>query len=708
MKQTTIICLLLFSFCALYSFPGDHNSLTCVDNFFIKEEGGKAVNDDNLKNQFYSIDGTNFKIDSKLSQETQAAIRKQNATEALKTIKTRYDASQVIKDEVKKNIRDKIETSYEGKEVHITKWGDSLSDFVQFYGIMGPAYPYFPQYGQQGYYGGSIPLIDSWSDYFSIFGKPNYTPVYVKNYGYATYTTDQVLDKMGISLENTEINWWDSRVTDNHCIKEVTEDWFIPIWPKHVFNGKSQLYSTLMIGGNDVLNASLTGTVLFPFLGSQLVNHTVDNITFMVDWHIENGKKVLLEGTIPIISKSIKPYNSLVVSRQALCRPLDETFIPPQKIPWWLCALGPGYCIQLQKAAREYYETIAKEFKKFGENLVEQNPDKSSGSSSLDSILDSTVGTVASAAIDSADNFSNFVMTATVANGGQTPPPADGGESKLDSPLLRMGSITQACINDRIAQDIGPAYKANFPNNVDYEPLYDYFNTKGSNPFAESFWVPKSGIYRKYMGQLTRPDKDMGFPFFQDFEHIGPAGYQLWGEVIGTKLKALGWNKVPSNSDYPESVIELDNDGPGKKIKKKAIAIGWYGKETSRTKPIPKRFKDLIDGVGRFGGYFRSYRDGRIYLEQVGDLGGDSNAKFGEPFSVSGLLLGRYLQEGGPSGKLGFPTTDPYMVHVNSIDRAGFKCGYIDHNQMNILDPTNTTVHITSNSCQGTTPIVTQ
>ncbi len=459
-----------------------------------------------------------------------------------------------------------------------------------------------------------------------------------------------------------------------------------------------------MIGGNDVLNAmvSTAPIVVFPFLGSQLVNHTVDNITFMVDWHIENGKKVLLEGTIPIISKAIKPYNSLVVSRQAICRPFDETFIPPQKIPWWLCAISPGYCASLAKAAKEYYETIAKEFKKFGENLVEQNPDAGPNYTALNTYLDNPIGAPIGGALwlngEVEDTVFNFI-TVDVLNAGQATP-ADGGESKLDSPLLRMGSITQACINDRIAQDIGPSYKANFPNNVDYEPLYDYFNTQGTNPFAQSFWVPKTGIYRKYMGQLTTPDKDVGFPFFQDFEHIGPGGYQLWGQVIGTKLKAIGWNKVPSNSDYPEPVIELDNDGPGKKIKKKAIAIGWYGKETSLTKIIPKKAADSVNGVGTYGGYYRNYRGGRIYLEQIGDLGVDSNAKFGVPFSVSGLLLDRYIQEGGPAGKLGFPTTDQYSVHFDSIDRAGFQCGYIDHNKMNILDPTNSYVHITSNSCQ--------
>jgi hypothetical protein len=419
----------------------------------------------------------------------------------------------------------------------------------------------------------------------------------------------------------------------------------------------------------------------------------------ITDWHIENGKKILLEGTIPGLAGKIKPYNSVVVSRKALCRPFDETFIPPQKIPWWLCAIGPSVCAQAKKATESYYKTIEQEFRRFGTNLLESNPEEADPLT-LQSVYNNPIGSLATN-IDVngvADTLVSGIMD--VANIPQSFPP-DGGESKYNYPIMRIISINQACVNDRIEQDIGPSYKDNFPNNVDYLPLYNQFNVMGGNEFAPFFWVPKPGLYRKYMGKLTAGQKhDLGF-IVPDPLHIGPGGYELWGSIEGTWLKQKEWNRIPIETDYPEPVVELDNDGPGKKIKRKALAIHWYGKETSLTKMIPKRAKDRVNGVGVLGGYYRNYKGGRIFLEQISDIAGDSTSKFGEPFSVSGLLLDRYLQEGGPAGKLGFPVTDPYLTWYNSIDRVDFQCGYIDHNQMNLLEPANTAIHITSTSCEG-------
>ncbi len=233
--------LLTVSFRGIFSFPGDHNSLTCDKNF-----EGIQLSPPIIENPLGKIHSTidEFILSNYLRKDPRTLALPitdcipeiqfcdVNALENRKNIITaiKADLAKPYPDSiVKKNIRDKIETSYEGKEVHVTKWGDSLSDFVQFYGIIGPAYPYFPQYGQQGYYGGTVPLIDSWSDYFSIFGKPNYVPVYVKNYGWAGFTTNDVLGKMGISLENTDVNWWDSKITDDHCISVLEKAWFLPI-----------------------------------------------------------------------------------------------------------------------------------------------------------------------------------------------------------------------------------------------------------------------------------------------------------------------------------------------------------------------------------------------------------------------------------------------------------------------------------------------
>lgn len=48
--------------------------------------------------------------------------------------------------QIKKNIRENIDNNFEGHSLHVTKWGDSLSDFVQFYDLRELAYPYYPHY----------------------------------------------------------------------------------------------------------------------------------------------------------------------------------------------------------------------------------------------------------------------------------------------------------------------------------------------------------------------------------------------------------------------------------------------------------------------------------------------------------------------------------------------------------------------------------
>jgi hypothetical protein len=263
------------------------------------------------------------------------------------------------------------------------------------------------------------------------------------------------------------------------------------------------------------------------------------------------------------------------------------------------------------------------------------------------------------------------------------------------NPFLRLASINQACVNDKIQYDIGPAYKSAFPGYVDYFGLYNYFSNEGDFNFANNFWVPKNGLYDKYNNfySILGADGSVVDPI-----HIGPKGYELWGGLIGTKLKQLGWNRT---DDYIDPIVELDNDGPGKLIKKKSKAVGLFGKESGATERIKSRKEDPQNGYRDLGGYKRRYQNGSvIYLRQLSDVPlPDSGNKFDKAYAIGGLLHQRYLNEGGPSGLLGFPLSDPYSVHFGSIDKIDFECGYIDHNKMNILNPINTTVHYISQNC---------
>lgn len=71
-----------------------------------------------------------------------------------------------------------------------------------------------------------------------------------------------------------------------------------------------------------------------------------------------------------------------------------------------------------------------------------------------------------------------------------------------------------------------------------------------------------------------------------------------------------------------------------------------------------------------------------------------------EPYILSGLFLSKYRQLGEANSELGFPTSDPYRIYFDTIDKVNFECGYIDHNRLELTDLNNTHVHITSNACR--------
>jgi len=573
-----------------------------------------------------------------------------------------------------------------------------------------------------GIYGGSPIWIDSWSDYFSIYGQPPLVPVYTRNYGIATYQTTSVMPLMGFNTYYDGLNgWWDIDPTTNKCPmggpfpSEIkVADWFLPVanQPPHFQNGKSALHSTLMIGGNDIMfNMETKG--LLPTLNTYLVDFVTENITFMTDWHLENGKKVLLEGTIPVYSGAIDPYDSTIVNRQALCRPLAESFIKPQDIPWWACALGPQVCYAMAKAAKDYDEKVAKAFTDFTKKVMRKK--STSADNFFDSInsmnLNNFAGNLGDAvtaggqALEQAaqDNIVHIIAVVggtAVAMGtdnsaaGVATAAAIENELSKDkkakaewqaSPLLRLASINQACVNDKVTYDIGPAYKSAYPGYVEAFGLYNYFSNEWDFNFGNNFWVPKDGIYDKYntlLHDLLHKDRPL---LIGDPIHIGPKGYELWSTLIGTKLKELGWNRT---DDYIDPIVNVDNDGPGKIIKKKSKDVGIFGQEATPTIRIKSKLEDSVNGYGQYGGYMRRYKDGSaIYLSQLYDVpSADSGTKFGKPHVVTGLHQVRYDQLGGPTGKLGFPVTDKFCEALAcSVETVGFECGSISDNHLDFV-----------------------
>ncbi len=133
-----ILILLVSSFTQLVSFPGDRNSLTCINNLFIAPSSDFA-NVGELKTGLYSEDLT---------------LR----AKALSYVEINKDA-----------INAKIKNSHD-MSLDITVWGDSLSDLIDFYGAVPFNWfgaPHIPiaDYGNEPGY------IDSFGDYFTIFGN---------------------------------------------------------------------------------------------------------------------------------------------------------------------------------------------------------------------------------------------------------------------------------------------------------------------------------------------------------------------------------------------------------------------------------------------------------------------------------------------------------------------------------------------------------
>jgi hypothetical protein len=204
---------------ALLAFPGDHNSLTCDRNFINLQAVIYNDQAQNIADNATPVPTIRVKPRS-ITEDDLVKYYRTGSTDPYK-VQNRKNIIAAIQADlanpfsesiVKQNIRSRIISNDNGRTIHVTKWGDSLSDFVQVYGIMGPAYPSYETYKKQGIWGGGIGPIDSWDDYFSIFGNPsNQNVVFVQNYGIATYTTDMVLGLMGVSLENSiDVNWWEN------------------------------------------------------------------------------------------------------------------------------------------------------------------------------------------------------------------------------------------------------------------------------------------------------------------------------------------------------------------------------------------------------------------------------------------------------------------------------------------------------------------
>lgn len=612
-----ILCLFFFFLFNLmiYPFPGDHNSLTCIDHlFYDKNSSGIVFYDAQAKKDYYDQLAV---IASPTKSDTDKANARQIINGILAGIQSRKDFLTSSPD-----VKTHIKSSHD-LPLDMTIWGDSLSDFVDFYGAV--PFSYFGTPYPTADYGNEPGFIDSFGDYFTIFGKSTSNPFGIKNYAEAGNTSYGLLGKVNITLDGQR----EVDPTGSHCIPP--DGRASSVFRGESFNGKSALRSTVMVGGNDVLQ--MVHGNWMPFINRYAVDMTLENIGLFVDWNIENGKEVFLLGTIPVYSEPIQPYNNLLINRKTLCGSVDDLLIEPADVPWWVCALNPGICTSIVKRIIDYNEQTLKDIKTFYHNLNKA-------------------------------------------------PIAGGGEFKALNAPLSIASINQACINDRIQDDFGPIYSAVYPSHVKFSALYNEFAVSGGNGLASSYWTPIRSTYLKMDGTLFDPI------------HIGPNGYRLWAEKIVPRLLTLGWNRTPSESEIPDPVIDLSNDGPGKKIRQKALASSLQGKEaTGSNVRVPSLIENSQTGSGIYGGYYRDYKvnNATIYLKQIkgNEPLASNESRYGEPHLLAGSTIpAKYREIGGPGSPMGFPISDVYLTHFDTIYRADFECGRIENNILDLITPT--------------------
>jgi hypothetical protein len=287
-----LFCFIAFIF-NIQAFPGDQDPLSCQLAFgSLKDASGnytgaerQNVLDKGSTNGIYKYGGAyqqqNYpNLDEQTYKDTIKALASKEFTEA---IRGNHD----------------LNYSY-------TKLGDSLSDFVDFYGVILPEKIGWSK--ASGAYRGNLIFMDSWDDYYSAGAgiiDPGAT-FYGRNYAKAGDTTLATLNLLGISRsidrENLDIISTGTG-TRNFCVQtRIAETTFIINPVEEIPTPKSSLRSSLMIGGNDIFESGAGIGSWMPFLNKHQVDLSLSNISLIVDWHLENGKKIFLEGTIPVFS----------------------------------------------------------------------------------------------------------------------------------------------------------------------------------------------------------------------------------------------------------------------------------------------------------------------------------------------------------------------------------------------------------------------
>ncbi len=623
MKYLILAILFLSTFNSLLSWPGDQASLSCIPG--LDGAADPKIRDD-INDQFFS---RNIYATTNVAQQ---AINKQAAIDRVKTIvKSNHD-----------------------RDFTVTKLGDSLSDLVDFYGVAIPR-KVFPNYGDAAGTFGRLPaLMDSWSDYMTAGAgilDPN-SKLNFQNFGKSGNTTLSTMNLLGIDIQGDRENW---NIASNatRCVKpRALEIGMIPFdYHEGISKEQSSMRSTLMIGGNDVLQSNLGFNGWLPFLNKYQVDSSLMNVMAITDWHIENGKQIFLEGTLPVLSHPARnPYNTALINRQTLCKPLNDLVVDLNEIPWYV-VFFPG----IMNSIIDWNRHVIDEITKFHADIFNPKPDPNYLShggfiegwidyydEKIDSMLDGIVQIHADYNLAISPNQREEFKRQLWER--RTSPDKQYNDVATRI-LFTTSSIAQACLNDRIKNNMLPLYKEAYPNNVDGYPLYSHFNQTGDDVYAPNFWVPEYTVYRQSGFFLQGTG-------FWDAIHIGPEGYKRWGILVGSKISELGYH-TPGDPNTMHVEVALEANDAWGIIRLTSRNVGIIGMEaTLKGVTVAANGKD-------HGGYYRQYTEGsgiylKLYTSNTPEYTANQKYKSGVihlPPNVNRI----YHTRGGPSGELGFP-----------------------------------------------------
>ncbi|MCB1159777.1 MAG: hypothetical protein H7A25_23595 [Leptospiraceae bacterium] len=160
--------------------------------------------------------------------------------------------------------------------------------------------------------------------------------------------------------------------------------------------------------------------------------------------------------------------------------------------------------------------------------------------------------------------------------------------------------------------------------------------------------------------------------------HFSGEGNAAWGKMLAFKMVNIGW--FPIN---PE-LANLTVPGQDEKYKKMDMAINLRALEIGVNPElfftVPLEIIKNPDGL--ILGYKKNFNGVYIYLKEGGDVA----------FSIGGYTLTGYLENGGAEGFLGFPVENSHAYNTFG-ERAFFECGFITHDNLDLINPGNYYIH---------------